>query len=596
MYFILSTINSSLMYLPSFFPQLIISSFFLLFFLLPATLFFKKKLFILIGFYLSVASFIIFVDIFSRFGVAFNNAISIVSFVYLLFCIYSLKKLKKLKKFIIGVKINKYVFTTLLLATFLSIFIFGKYIFNNGLHDEYQHHAVVELMRDNPYLPIVDEYRYDLNISDYYHYGWYYLVLFISMFTHLSIELSLDIAKLVLFIPIIPTTFFIVQNILKKNSYFESLLISVLVLIQGPSFFLFDSYSQNVFLGKGQPIIFQPLFFQLAGITWFGLLFCYIFSYVFYYLLNNINKFRYALFFFTMFSLYGMFLLNKAYILLLIVNYILISFYLNFTQIKKIIIKNKIAVVLLLSLGLSIGIVLIKTFFPLLFEMASNNEGSIPFIRSFDKVGFPYSGASSLEFAKLSDIKTLLGFGLLPIMSLFVLVYKLIREKKKVKWIVISILYLFLLLFPYLISFSGGELALNKFYIPLFTTSVFIIFYNYHTYKLGIKLLILFILSLSVISPGLYLASLSLPQEQIYWDYSDPIIEYLKTSTIHTPLIVMSDFEYGKYIINNLEVQLIASKVIDNYESINPDFIISESELENYELVAKSNNHYLYKL
>ena len=297
-----------------------------------------------------------------------------------------------------------------------------------------------------------------------------------------------------------------------------------------------------------------------------------------------------------MFSLYGMFLLNKAYILLLIVNYILISFYLNFTQIKKIIIKNKIAVVLLLSLGLSIGIVLIKTFFPLLFEMASNNEGSIPFIRSFDKVGFPYSGASSLEFAKLSDIKTLLGFGLLPIMSLFVLVYKLIREKKKVKWIVISILYLFLLLFPYLISFSGGELALNKFYIPLFTTSVFIIFYNYHTYKLGIKLLILFILSLSVISPGLYLASLSLPQEQIYWDYSDPIIEYLKTSTIHTPLIVMSDFEYGKYIINNLEVQLIASKVIDNYESINPDFIISESELENYELVAKSNNHYLYKL
>lgn len=573
---------------------------FVLLFTLPAIVLIKKKkfpkIFILsITSYLSIASFILLTDFLARVGVQFTHSIFISMLVYLFVSSILIVKSKVSSNviksfFTIG---NKTAAFFLLITTLVATFLLSKFIFNNGLHDEYQHHDAVTNMINNNNLPIRDELKYGKYLSEYYHYGWYYIVMFVSLIFSVSVELALDVVKLALFIPIIPMSYAVLQNVFKKLNWKELTFFSLLLVFQGPSLFLLDNYSKNVLFGQNNLIIYQPLFFQLAGITWYGYIYVLIFSIIFYYLLVSEKIWKTVLF--SIFSLLSMFLLNKVYILLLIFVYFVLLIIRNFFLITKMSLKHKYTLLFVFLIGLFFVNFIFKFFFPVFYNLSL--KGSlIPFIRSVDRWGFPYEINGTFQFAKLLSLEFITSFGIMPIISLLILLSLFLRRKQKNIHVFILSVQVFLFALPYFVHLSGSELVFNKFYIPFMTMSLMVIFEVYQKSKKIKKQLLIFLTFTSVLTPLLYFSSLYLPNLQRYWSYSDAIIEKLILEESDEIIIVNDDNEYGKFLVNNLSIQLISLKQFDVESGVNASYLVSKNRNNIYELVTQTDSHYLYKI
>lgn len=591
MFFILNTISSSVDYFPAFISQLFYSLLLVVVFSLPILLFIKqklipKKLFIVLAFYLNVSFFIVVTDFLARLGLTFQYA-SIISFSLIVFLglIGGFQNRKKL--FAVNNFLNsKSEVILLLLATFICTFIFGKFIYQNGLHDEWQHHFVVENMSENTSFPIVNEYKYFLPISDYYHYGLYFIPVLIKNLFPVDIEVSLDLAKLFLFLPIIPLFYFGIEAVFSKLNKFEKIFFSLVLLFQGPSLFLFDDYSKNVLFGIAEPIVYQPLFFQLAGLTWFGLIFSIVFSGLFYFVLKLNNLLLILLY--SIFSFYTVYLVNKAYIVLLLINYLLLFLFFNFKKIKN---KLIFSIVICITLFGS-GYYILQKLFPLLFSMLKMSEG-IPFFRDFSKIGMPYGTDAEVEYLSLFKWEFIKAFGIMPLISAIIFLNKKFLKNKLN--IFFFILFMFCFFIPYFINLNRGELSLNKFFIPFMFATLTIILSLYCKLNKKMKLLIVLLLSLAVVSPLLYFSSASLIGMQQYWNYSDKIVQYLSKHE-HSPVVLYDDFEYAKYLVNTSDVKMIYYKIYNIEAHEKPLFYISSSEIVDYELVEQTENKYLYKL
>lgn len=557
-----------------------------------------RNFLLLAGPYFGLSLFVIIVDILVRYGLPYSRSVLIVFGLIIPLNIVSLIMLWKQKnEFLDRLKKNKTNILFVVCLTLFSTFLLSKFVYGNGLHDEYQHHAVVEDMLEVERWPIRDEIRYGLTLSDYYHYGWYFLIILIKKIFFVSTESSLDIAKIAFFLPVMPLLYWALGLLIPKLKAAEKAFFSLALVFQGPSLFFLDSYSQNVLTSQNNLIIYQPLFFQLAGITWHGLTLSLVMLLVFYRLVEDR---RYLLLiFFAGISFHLQLLMNKAYLILLFFGFLAIFFQkhkqhliLFWTQKKKLFLILSIGSVLILSLVFLLLIKSSKMLFDLIF-----NQSGIPFLRKMTDWGLPYSDNNGLAFARLTDADVALSFGLLPVLSIIYGISLFYLKKTKLRvlifWLVLAQLGLFFI--TYMVNFSGSELALNKYFIPMMgaaTLSNIIMYSNTRTIYKKLLLGLVFSGLLPVI---LYFSSLSLIGEQIYWNKSDSIIDYLKQNESKQPLLIqIEDFEYGKYLANNLNVQIIAAKIA-TASGVAVDFVVSKNNLIDVEILAESDEKILFR-
>lgn len=598
MFFINSTLTASLDHLQYFFPLLAMALLLIVIFAVPALAFRNQKIIpfsiLLVSCaYIFTALFVIVTDIFSRLGGSYLVIIPVLFVVLLsldLFVVLQNKKvIAQIKSYFSK---NKSMLLCLALVTLFATFLLSKFVFQNGLHDEWQHHAVVEDMLSKAKLPIRNEYVHLMNISDYYHYGWYYLVILTKTVFLISIETALDVTKLFLFIPVIPLFYTALSRFLPKIAWIESLFFSVVLVFQGPSLFLTDSYSRTVLFGITNPIIYQPLFFQLAGITWYGLVFTCVFSILLYYVMKTKNK--YLLLFFILVSFYSIYLLNKAYFFFQVVVFAVLISRQYMSTIKTIFQSKKILLVFLTILLLVVGIFAAKMFFSTVLSMMTQTSNLI-FLRSLDTWGFAYEYAEGLKFATLFSKEFVFSFGLVFFLPLLLPVLSRMKVMHSSN-IVLYLLYIFSFVVPYVVNFSGSELALNKFYLIVMTVSLLIclVYYQYATQT--VKKIFILVAVFSILSPLLYFASAYPVKQQVYWNYSDEIIRLLKNSDETQLLVVYDDKEYAKYLTNNLDIELVHKNRYDRGYSEKIKYLVSDKDYPEYELLAKTDENFLYKL
>ncbi len=600
MSFIYSTILTNIAHIPHFIPLLAISFLLLTFFFLPSLLFIRQKIiptkiYLTTSVYISTALFIVLVDILSRLGITYWSAIATVSVFFVILGSIGLYKnyfyIFKLKKYIINNK--QYVLS----ITFLSIsicFLMSKFIYLNGLHDEWQHYAVVESMESTNKFPIKDEFNYSLYISDYYHYGWYYLVLFVKQIFFLPTEVGLDVLKLFLILPVLSLFDTLLRSFFNRLNWFPSVYLSLVAIFQGPSLFLLDAYSGNILLGKVSTIIYQPLFFQLAGITWYGVIYALVFSVLFFYILNH--KFVFSIVF-LIFSFYAMFILNKAFMLTTLFAIAVTTFFWGFKKIKVKSINTKKILLFLSSFLLLIFLLLIffKHSSPLLLGLVF--KGGSLFIRPEASWGFPYGLDSDVRFLSLLSYEFLSSFGLVPIISMLITLFMFVRKRIENGFLFILLLQLSSFFLSYFLHFAGSELALNKYFVVFMTASLIVTVAAYQSRNTILRVLVLLFASLSILSPLIYFSSLQPVDQQRYWNDSDQIIEYLKKEKqFIKPTVLVDDIEYAKVMINTLDVQLLWKIESQMNPDIPFNYVVTESKENIYEPVAQSDTHTLYKV
>lgn len=586
-----ATVVTSWQHLPHFFPLLGMTLVLVVLFLGGALLLTNKKnrYLLLSHYYMVIAGFVILVDVLARVGVSYSSAI--VGFATF-FSIASLfgfwKKRDTITSWLKNNKTEKPKWILLFFVTLVSTFFFSKFIYGNGLHDEYQHHAAVEDMLQKQHWPIRDELRYGVDLSDYYHYGWYYLVILVKLVFPVSIEVALDLVKLMLFLPIIPLFYGLIEKYL-HTKWYESLLLAVTLLVQGPALFFLDAYSGNVFFSQGNEIIYEPLFFQLAGVTWFGVILLVALVAIAHFMLQQKNNILSLVVFFV-FSIWSFFLLNKASFLVFVPTVLVLSIYAFRKRLTPLLQNKKFVLFSLLVLLLAVfGFLILDTYFSsILFFSLFKGEGTIPFIRSISKWGIPYSSQTGLAYQSIISLGSIRAFGLVPILSSIILITGV--YKRKLTSVLQIILFGFLWMTPLFLNFSGSDLVLNKFYIPAMwmSTGIFVQFLFKQSNR--IKYIASLLLLTAAIAPTMYFASISIPGSNIYWNYSDEIITYL--SEQHAEYVVIDDAEYGKYLINQLDVQLIPSRILDVPDSV--EYQITTEGYPDEEPLAQTDTHYLY--
>ncbi|NCS97993.1 MAG: hypothetical protein GW762_05370 [Candidatus Pacebacteria bacterium] len=593
-----ATIFSSLEHITHFPPLFLMASVVVLFFTGVALLVLQKKQSYLLFsyYYLSIAAFIIIVDLLARLHISYISAIFSVSFLFLLMSVGGFwHRRKLLLEWVQNIKKSRLQYVVLATLVVTSTFFFSKFIYDNGLHDEYQHHAVVEDMLWTEYWPIRDEVKYGVELSDYYHYGWYYIVILVKVVFSFSTEVALDLTKIALFIPMLPVFFSLSRKFLKWH-WMQSLTLAILLLLQGPALFLLDAYTGNVFFSRGNNIIYEPLFFQLAGITWFGIVFMVAFLAIGYQSLQN--KQLWKVVFFALISMWSLFLLNKAYLLVHVPSLLFFALYINRDTIFHVLKKRKKLFVSLTLIGLMVlGIVIINIFHfsPLLLTKLKGESG-VPFIRATAEWGFPFTSMEGLKFQSMLSLGSLRAFGLFPILSILFLSVNVFQKKEKSISFMLVLYWIFLWCIPVVLNFSGWELALNKFYIPAMWLSTLIVIDIVSRSSEKIKIIFNILTITSCIATSLYFSSLSFSKTQNYWDYNDQIIDYLyPENEIINIYMDSEDSEYAKRIMNALHVQL----VFDGFGVSQDDelimYQISRDKYDNLEMVARTDTHYLYK-
>lgn len=589
-----ATVVTSWQHLPHFFPLLGMALVLVVLFLGGALLFTNKKnkYLLLSYYYVVIAGFVILVDVLARVGVNYSSAILGFGALFSLVSLFGFwKKRDTIISWLKKYKTEKIKWILLLFVTVLSTFFFSKFIYGNGLHDEYQHHAVVEDMLQTGQWPIRDELRYKNFHSDSYHYGWYYLVILVVSMFQVSIETALDIVKIILFIPLIPFLSALLSTFL-QTKWYQSLALSVALLVLGPGLFFFDAYTGNIFFSQGNEVIYEPLFFQLAGVTWFGMVLMVAFISL---AVNILQKSQILVkVIYILFSLWSLFLLNKAYLLVYLPILLTIVIWVYKKNLNSFCKKRKKALIIslpLLFVLVVFGYWILNYISPPLYTLLKGN-GEIPFLRPIQMWGFPFSSSNGLAFKPVFSLGSLRAFGLFPILSVLVLIRQFSVKKQRFSAVLLLSVYCLLWFTPVLLNFSGSELALNKYYIPALWLSVLVVIKYALSRDLKSRFITFLLVFSSVVAPLAYFVSIYLPGSHIYWNYNDPIIEYLDQQNSRV-VTAIDDYEYGKFLINNVDIQLVSVNTpnIDIAEIV--EYEVTTTRRDD-EPLAQTDTHYLY--
>lgn len=158
-----------------------------------------------------------------------------------------------------------------LLTTGLSLALY-KLTYENGLHDEYFHHAVLALFKANGQYPFLNPYQIGDTLNHSYHVGTYFLAITSQWLGGLSIEVALDVAKLLFFVPFPLVLGLSIKKLFSATHWTVILVLVAASLLSGPFFFFQDTFSLWLFKQAELPQIYMPIMYDLAGITWAGLL------------------------------------------------------------------------------------------------------------------------------------------------------------------------------------------------------------------------------------------------------------------------------------------------------------------------------------
>ena len=405
---------------------------------------------------------------------------------------------------------NKIQLIMSLLVIFLITMLLHNFTFKNGLHDEYFHHSVLTTF----FQTNNQSFQYnDVQINKSYHVGLYYLVIALKISLKIPIEQALDLSKLVLIMPS-PILIYVFLRKYFKLDFLKSWLTTLAALFSGPSLFLLDQYTRNFFNHLSNPLLQQSIFFDLAGLTWHGLLFSIVFI-LFWWLVfkNKIKLSGLQIIVFLLISITSLYLINRLFFGVYIVNLSLLGF---LKLSKKGFLKNRFLIPYALLFLLMVAFIYAQFFSHQRIDL-----GSKFYIRSGNNWGFPFQNQDTIDFFKITDLRGILKqFGLIWLWSLLLIIVNLIKRKKQ------SLVYLFLiniLFFPFLCYFlgflsQGSSLALNKLLrLGYFFEIIAISYYGYivsenKTVRLFTTLLLIFSLT-----PILYFSSVDLSGLQRPW-------------------------------------------------------------------------------
>ena len=390
--------------------------------------------------------------------------------------------------------IEKYKIFYLLL--FGSSLIYFNLIYQTGMHDEYQHHAVVKHFLETGTHPFPYQLsEEDITYNDFYHVGWYYPIAFFAQFSIKDLPIVIDIIKLSL---LIGTITFVFQFFNKKTSTFSATFWTIAMLFSGPALFFFDTYSRNVIFHASLPTIFPPIIFELAGITWFGLTFLFVYAEEIFLLKKHKGFLLYSIVWLSI--LYN---LNRFFCGL----GLLYLTYLNFESL----VKKPIT---------TLGFIFLSTIF---ISFSIKNIELIT-IQAYTKYGFPINTDAGITKTLPWEQSFILSFGLLPILVIYF--YK--------RFPILSASMVLLLSIMYFLNYCD-LIALTKMYKPVQILSVYGIFLLSQSVRKNRQIVLFVLITTSLVFPTLHLASGKFTGMQEWWkpngEVEGVLNGYLKSDT-----------------------------------------------------------------
>ncbi|MBP9699702.1 hypothetical protein KBD71_00290 [Candidatus Woesebacteria bacterium] len=485
--------------------------------------------------YLSVSAFVIIVEVLLRILPKPLFVIQAITCVFITLSIGGYLLIGK--RLVSALKKPNLFLMVVLFVTLVGSFFLYNLTYQNGLHDEYYHHANIKLFFEAPTYPLLEPYRIGSKI-DGYHVGLYFPVIALKAVTNLSVEKSLDIIKLSLFIP----APFVLSKLLAKYfsvSDFSSSVFIGVGFILGPSLLLFDSFSDNVLRGFSFPQLHTPILFEYAGLTWHGLTFFVVLSLLVQLslvnekdLLRNLLKktptslstFRNVLLL-AIFSTLSLWLINRAFCLAFLVFGVITGVFYLFR-----LLSSRQRTVLYMLIGL---------FFTLLI-LAGAVGKNLPILRPLHSWGVVYldlsiseSAASRFAYASVNKLEFWKYLGFLGIGTITLAFFK---KKLSNPW-----LFTILLLFPLWIYFArtpgadADDLAFTKLLRPLFLIVPLCLFTFSKEWKALPRAIIGAMLVLGFLSPFYFFLTSQFVGVQQDWIVSDPalrdVVEHIPSHT-----------------------------------------------------------------
>ena len=329
-------------------------------------------------------------------------------------------------------------------------------------------------------------------------------------------------------------------------------LIAFACLFSGPSLFFFDIFSSNVFLHTSYQLLYTPIFYELAGLTWFGLIFFLVYFFFFITLYGEGKaKFHVPFLLFLLFSTTALNVINKAFLLTYVVSIVVFlgwsfllnrkTFHITYFHIFKIVV----------ACGL-IALALIQS------EYVRNIIVRLVHIREPLLWGFPYAKDATLmpAYASIQNFSTIRGIGVLWAFALFLLIRQIIMERKDRIWsIFFFTVMLAFLSVAYFGQIDSSSLALNKLLRPTFFWTTFIcIYYGVLREKRGFIKMISVVLVFSGIIPSLYFfLTANTWNIQRYWVIQDEgdcaLVQHIKKNLPCT--LVTTNVRSTSYFVAN---------------------------------------------
>lgn len=390
--------------------------------------------------------------------------------------------------------------------------LFFKFIFQNGLHDEYFHHAYLNSLLLNNMFPFPDPYNLSNTVGTRYHVGLYFPAMALKQLFNLPVEESLDLLKIILILPLLPLSILALRKLFSFGNK-TSMLAGVSMLLTGPFFLFFDTFSLNVVWGGNYPQIYTPILFELAGITWFGLIFYFVYILLLLGLIKENRGNSLKIFLLIPLMFISLQFINQAFALVFFSNLLVLGvFYLG--RLKKLK-KTHLA-------GLVV-ITVVSLLTILNFGILNNFKAGYPsydllkvfygFIKSPDQWGFPFVTSIGTDgihtrtgYASLGNFMTIQMIGLLNIVAVVLLLGTLIKRNIADKKIHFLLLFncLFFPLLVYFVDMGSYNLALNKFLrISFIWLPVALIYLALNFFKSGIILFITNLLLVCSILPSI---------------------------------------------------------------------------------------------
>lgn len=487
---------------------------------------------------------------------------------------------------------------TIIMVTFSSFLLF-KFTKSNGMHDEYFHHAVIQQFLNTDRYPFSEPYYLQQNLDGRYHVGLYFPVIALNMLLPLQLDVTFDLLKIILFIPFIPTFALLIADMFFKGKRYLSLFSSFLAIFSGPSFFLFDSFSKNVLMGVNMPQVLQPVFFQLAGITWFGLPISIIF--ILFFLQEWIDGKKMIFHFpFLLLSLFSVLLINKAYFYFYCFSLGLsLLFSLLKDKSKKVSILYLVTILLLILFSFYSGKTNIE--YAQSYATVKNTTLISAFLRKPTYWGLPYSSINNqhVEYVKIPSLFFLESFGLILIVSIF-LMFHIIKQKNTYQTV-----FLFSLLFPLIFSYVGAygdNLALNKYLYPFSLFAPIILLIYSLDKKKVIKIILYSVLFFGICSPPYYFLTADNENLQEFWVIKNEddiqLISFIKASNIN--IYYTNSQELSYLVANNTNVQIELCTKECKEKNVANAMIINKSTnyLDEYPEISifENNTYKIYKL